>query len=49
MGRKKPENSSWDESKLYEHWKGKHTRMADVLTLGEVKVLDDVAALTREE
>jgi len=49
MGRKRPANGSWDEGKLYEHWKGRHTRVADVITTAEVKQLADVAALTRED
>lgn len=37
-----------DERNFRQHWQGKRTKMADVLTCAEVQTLDDVAALTRE-
>lgn len=44
-GRKPP----YDESNLYEHWQGKRTKMADVITATEVGMLEDVVAPLQEE
>jgi len=38
-----------DEAALYEHWHGKRTKMADVLTAAEVELLGDVVAPLQEQ
>lgn len=38
-----------DDSKFYQHWRGKRTKMADVITTAEVGILEEVVAPLQEE
>lgn len=38
-----------DDSKFYQHWRGKRTKMADVITAAEVGMLEEVVAPLQEE
>jgi len=38
-----------DERNFYEHWQGKRTRIADILTPAEVAILEEVVAPLQEE
>jgi hypothetical protein len=42
-------NGSMDDGNFYQHWAGKRTKMADVITAAEVGILEDVVAPLQEE
>jgi hypothetical protein len=41
-------NGSMDDGNFYQHWQGKRTKMADVLTAAEVVTLEEVVAPLQE-
>lgn len=42
-------NGSMDDGNFYQHWRGKRTKMADVITTAEVGILEEVVAPLQEE